>query len=118
METVNCRRIHQMTCCSTRQDLAPFTTAHPNANFQLMKPAELDLQELEKQLQSIVNKISFSKVSVDQPLISTQVLDSIGVVDFVVEVEQRFGVAMDLQDFHEANLNTVTQIARKLHQSP
>lgn len=70
--------------------------------------------ELESQIQQVVKRITFTDVAKDQPLISTQLLDSIGVVDLVVELEQQFGISLDLQQVNEQEFNTVQQMARKV----
>lgn len=72
------------------------------------------LGELENRIQEVVKRITFSDVTMDQPLLSTQLLDSIGVVDLVVEIEKQFGVAFDLQQVNEREFNTVRQIAHKI----
>lgn len=70
--------------------------------------------DLESRIQAIIKRITFSDVTKDQPLISTQLLDSIGVVDLVVELEKQFGVTLDVQQVTESEFNTVQQIARKV----
>lgn len=78
-----------------------------------------DLSDLENRIQAVVKRITFSDVKTDQPLISSQLLDSIGVVDLVVEIEKQFGVSLDLQQVNEREFNTVQQIALKVAaQSP
>ena len=70
--------------------------------------------ELEPQVQQIVSQISFSQVEKTQPLLSTQLLDSIGVVDLIVQLEEKFGVHFDLQHVTPERFNTVELIAREV----
>lgn len=79
-----------------------------------MPSSHTDLNELETRIQVLVKRITFTEVTKDQPLISTQLLDSIGVVDLVVELEKQFGVSIDLQQVNEREFNTVQQIAHKI----
>ncbi len=79
-----------------------------------MQTESPDLTELETRIQAVIKRITFSDVAKDQPLISTQLLDSIGVVDLVVELEKQFGVTLDVQAVTAAEFNTVQQIARKV----
>jgi acyl carrier protein len=79
-----------------------------------MQTGTPDLAELETRIQAVIKRITFSDVAKDQPLISTQLLDSIGVVDLVVELEKQFGVTLDVQQVTESEFNTVQQIARKV----
>jgi len=74
----------------------------------------MEISELENRIQAVVKRITFADVTKDQPLISTQLLDSIGVVDLVVELEKQFGVALDLQQINEREFNTIEQMARKV----
>ncbi|MBX3021707.1 MAG: hypothetical protein KF799_08540 [Bdellovibrionales bacterium] len=74
----------------------------------------MNLSDLESQIQSLVKRITFTEVTRDQPLISTNLLDSIGVVDLIVELEKQWKVSIDLQQVNEREFNTVEQIARKI----
>lgn len=74
-----------------------------------------DLGTLQSKIQEIVKRVTFSEISGDQPLISSNLLDSIGVVDFIVELEKETGISIDLQQVNERDFNTAEQIARKVH---
>lgn len=76
--------------------------------------SEKNLADLEAQVRQMVESLTFSKVSLDQPLLSTQLLDSIGVVDLVVEIEKKWAITFDLQHVNENSFNTVQQIAQKI----
>lgn len=73
-----------------------------------------DLGALETKIQEIIKRVTFSDVNKDQPLISTNILDSIGVVDFIVELEKLLNVSIDLQQVNAREFDTVEQMARKL----
>lgn len=67
-----------------------------------------------RQVQSTVEKIAFRKVREDEPLLSSQLIDSIGFVDLVVALEQEFHVKIDVNAVSERNFNTVTDIVKFL----
>jgi len=63
-------------------------------------------------ISSAVETVAFRKVQQDEPLLSTQLIDSIGVVDLVVNLEKEFKVAIDINSISENNFNTVNDIAK------
>ena len=65
-------------------------------------------------VQSAVEKIAFRKVDESEPLLSSQLIDSIGFVDLVVALEQEFKVKIDVNAVSERNFNTVTDIIKFL----
>ena len=67
-----------------------------------------------RQLQSTVEKIAFRKVREDEPLLSSQLIDSIGFVDLVVALERQFSIRIDINSVSERNFNTVTDIVKFL----
>lgn len=74
----------------------------------------MENDNLELKVQQIVSRIAFSQVTPEQPLISSQLLDSIGVVDLVVALEKEFGISLDLANVNEREFNSVKQIALKI----
>ncbi len=67
-----------------------------------------------RQVHSAVEKIAFRKVRDDEPLLSTQLIDSIGFVDLVVELEREFRLKIDVNSVSERNFNTVGDIIKFL----
>lgn len=67
-----------------------------------------------RQVQSAVEKIAFRKVTTDEPLLSSQLIDSIGFVDLIVALEQEFKVKIDVNAVSERNFNTVADIIQFL----
>lgn len=74
----------------------------------------MENDNLELKVQQIVSRIAFSQVTPEQPLISSQLLESIGVVDLVVALEKEFGISLDLANVNEREFNSVKQIALKI----
>lgn len=77
-----------------------------------MSPEQV--HQVQLQVQSAVEKIAFRKVTADEPLLSTQLIDSIGFVDLVVALEQNFGVSIDINSVSDRNFNTVNEIVKFL----
>lgn len=67
-------------------------------------------------INEIVNQLCFTQVKPEQSLISSQLLDSIGVVDLIVKLEEKFGIRFDLQHVSESRFNTVEQITHEVVQ--
>ncbi len=76
-----------------------------------------EIQQLATDLQVLVKQIAFKDVTPDQSLISTQILDSIGIVDLVVEIENKYGVTFDLQHVNEAGFDTILMIAQRISEA-
>jgi acyl carrier protein len=68
--------------------------------------------DLVHRIRDAVETVAFRKVQADEPLLSSQLIDSIGVVDLVVNLEKEFKVAIDINSISETNFNTVQDIAR------
>ena len=57
-----------------------------------------------------IQEIAFAKVKVDDALWSTKVLDSITLIELIVEIETEFGVKVPLTDIIEDNFETVSRM--------
>jgi len=51
-------------------------------------------------------------ISADEPLVSSGIVDSFGLVDLSLFVEERFGVRIDASDLGTGRADTAAQIAR------
>jgi acyl carrier protein len=67
-----------------------------------------------QQVQTTIEKIAFRKVAENEPLLSTQLIDSIGFVDLVVALENQFKIRIDVNSVSERNFNTLTDIVKYL----
>lgn len=68
--------------------------------------------EFVRQVQTVVEEIAFRKVSESEPLLSSQLIDSIGFVDLIVALEKQFKVKIDVNSVSESNFNTVDEIVQ------
>lgn len=73
-------------------------------------------QEIELKITELVKGIVFSDVSKSQELLTTNLLDSIGIVDLVVQIEDQLGVHFDLQEVNETTFNSVEKITAQIEQ--
>ncbi len=71
-------------------------------------------QDIETRVNSAVESVAFRKVNGDEALLSSQLIDSIGVVDLVVQLEREFKVQIDINSISENNFNTVNDIVKYL----
>jgi len=51
-------------------------------------------------------------LSVETPLLTSGILDSIGVLDLMMDLERSFGITLDDADFEADNLETVGAVVR------
>jgi acyl carrier protein len=61
-----------------------------------------------------IRAIAFRSVSDDEPLISANVIDSIGIVDLAVALESEFGVTIPFTEIQPTNFDSVDRIAAYL----
>lgn len=57
-----------------------------------------------------IQEIAFSKVKVDDPLWSSKILDSITLVELIVEIETEFSIKVPFKDIIEENFETVSRM--------
>jgi acyl carrier protein len=70
----------------------------------------MNTSEIEEKTIKIIKNICFRQVEVNEPLISTKLLDSIVMVDLAVELENEFGISIPFVDINEQNFETVKAI--------
>lgn len=66
---------------------------------------------LEASISTLASEIVFKSVNADDPLISSGLLDSIGLVDLVVAIEEAFSINIDIGQVNESNFNTARMIS-------
>ena len=71
-----------------------------------------DSKELAQQISTLfAEKLHLQVPSVDTDLIDTGLVDSLTFVEFLVQLEQEFGVQVSLQDLELDRFRTITRIA-------
>lgn len=68
------------------------------------------MQPIKEFLQQKIEELSFSKVTFDEPVISTKVLDSISVVDLLVAIEEHTGIFISNSEYEEEKFDTIERI--------
>ena len=65
------------------------------------------MDSVEEIILECVEEITFKKVAIDEPLYTTNIIDSMGTVDLAVLLQQRFDITIDASDIIEDNFNSV-----------
>lgn len=60
-------------------------------------------------------EIAFSKVSTDQELWESKILDSITIVELVVEIEDEFGIKIPFNEITVESFSTVEKMVQYIH---
>ncbi|MGY0217923.1 acyl carrier protein [Endozoicomonadaceae bacterium StTr2] len=60
---------------------------------------------------ALIKDITFKNVTLDQPLVSSGLLDSVAMVDLVLALEAEFDLSIDIEDLTPEKLENVEQIA-------
>ncbi|GJQ51474.1 MAG: hypothetical protein HKUEN02_03210 [Anaerolineaceae bacterium] len=69
------------------------------------------LEVLEKQIVSQILKQPNRKIAVDEPLISSGLIDSFSLMDVALYVEDAFGVRIEDTELNADTFDTLTQLA-------
>lgn len=69
------------------------------------------LEVLEKQIVSQILKQPNRKIAVDEPLISSGLIDSFSLMDVALYVEDTFGVRIEDTELNADTFDTLTQLA-------
>lgn len=62
-----------------------------------------------------IQEIAFAKVKSDDPLWTSKVLDSITLIELIVEIENEFQIKVPLTDIVEENFETVSRMINYLN---
>lgn len=68
------------------------------------------MEDLSQFIQEEIKNISFIKVSVDESLIKSKLIDSIAVVDLLVSIEEKIGKKIPQHLINEDNFDSITKI--------
>lgn len=68
------------------------------------------MDNLREFIQEEIENIIFTKVSFDESLIESKILDSITVVDLIVCIEEKTGVYVPATDVNATNFDTIDKI--------
>jgi len=58
----------------------------------------------------LVEEIAFKKVEINEPLYTSNLIDSMGTVDLAMMLEDEFGIKIDTRDIIESNFDSVEKL--------
>ncbi len=68
-------------------------------------------KEIKKLILDEIKSISFVQLGLDDSIIDSQLLDSIGIIDLVIFIEENIGIKIPTNDINKENFDTVNKIA-------
>jgi D-alanine--poly(phosphoribitol) ligase subunit 2 len=63
-----------------------------------------------ERIQPLVEEIAFKSVKVDEPLYTSNLIDSMGTVDLAMMLEEEFNIKIDTRDIIESNFDSVEKL--------
>lgn len=69
------------------------------------------MEDIIKRIKPLVEEITFKSVSIDEPLYTSNLIDSMGTVDLALMLEEEFNIKIDTRDIIESNFDTVEKLA-------
>ena len=64
-----------------------------------------------ERIKPLVGEIAFKKVDIDEPLYTSNLIDSMGTVDLAMMLEEEFNIKIDTRDIIESNFDSLTKLA-------
>lgn len=64
-----------------------------------------------ERIRPLVEEIVFKKVEIDEPLYTSNLIDSMGTVDLAMMLEEEFNIKIDTRDIIESNFDSVEKLA-------
>ena len=64
-----------------------------------------------ERIKPLVEEIAFKKVEIDEPLYTSNLIDSMGTVDLAMMLEEEFNIKIDTRDIIESNFDSLTKLA-------
>ena len=64
-----------------------------------------------ERIKPLVEEIAFKKVEIDEPLYTSNLIDSMGTVDLAMMLEEEFDIKIDTRDIIESNFDSVNKLA-------
>ena len=67
--------------------------------------------EITKRIKPLVEEIIFKEVGNDDPLYTSNLIDSMGTVDLAMMLEEEFNIKIDVRDIIESNFDSINKLA-------
>lgn len=65
---------------------------------------------LDERIKKLVEELTFKKVTVDEPLYTSNLIDSMGTVDLALMLEDEFNIKIGTEDIIEPNFDSVEKL--------
>ena len=65
---------------------------------------------LVERIKPLVEEIAFKAVNIDEPLYTSNLIDSMGTVDLAMMLEEEFDIKIDTRDIIESNFDSVNKL--------
>lgn len=66
---------------------------------------------LVERIKPLVEEIAFKAVDIDEPLYTSNLIDSMGTVDLAMMLEEEFDIKIDTRDIIESNFDSINKLA-------
>ena len=66
--------------------------------------------DLIQKIKPLVEEIAFKQVRVDEPLYTSNLIDSMGTVDLAMMLEDEFDIKIDTRDIIESNFDSISKL--------
>ena len=67
--------------------------------------------EITKRIKPLVEEIIFKEVGNDEPLYTSNLIDSMGTVDLAMMLEEEFNIKIDVRDIIESNFDSINKLS-------
>jgi len=67
--------------------------------------------EILERIRPLVEEIAFKKVTDDEALYTSNLIDSMGTVDLAMMLEEEFNIKIDTRDIIESNFDSINKLA-------
>ncbi len=64
-----------------------------------------------ERIKPLVEEITFKSVTPDEPLYTSNLIDSMGTVDLAMMLEEEFNIKIDTRDIIESNFDSLEKLA-------
>ena len=66
--------------------------------------------DIANRIKPLVEEIAFKSVKIDEPLYTSNLIDSMGTVDLAMMLEDEFGIKIDTRDIIESNFDSISKL--------
>ena len=63
-------------------------------------------------IKPLVEELAFKKLENDEPLYTSNLIDSMGTVDLAIMLEEEFNIKIDTRDIIESNFDSLDKLAK------